>query len=1077
MNMHEKMIQTYTMSKANAENTLIIKIKDLYDVFQNKIVEGRKSKLVGLYNCTLCKIHGIRTIPEESVGSDDASAREECCVDSCQYNECFGVDVFGELFMYPPPMFFNMKNYSFFRSHIEFIYKLYDDMINNVQIDKKFNFLKHKDNPKKMISEFFNYVRTKTYRNFMENDFKMGNFKLLQSGKRSYMRFHLLGHKLNGTRMTMTVNNQLGPNQISIPRSVYDQLNLATTLVVAKRDPSINDNSVYVCDLSFHETDACIHLNPFILDGLHADQDGDEIPLYYLKYESSIPSPEMKMAIYELKALSWGVGRRFNLLYKPKYSFGQQYRHLLYTHDDWFKRRSPFYNHISDIFQDKNEKIDALMALACTVYRQEVDDFIRLVLCFNSLYRDPCLALSDYVQCNDEIVQVYKSKSKGSKRHLDLYLAGLSKQKEFGDFMFSFNNKIESSKILEKEGQTQFSLLHSLTPVNLLCKNLIISNQLLVENYTDLDIMSEYNYDVHFVKYVVRVMKSACGGDINVAMSNLNSMPKLRNLMWLLIKSKNPFFMSLDNLPFGVHMCILTQSQKIQSALNVKRLKDLENEVSVMKGTMQPIIPKICIKWLYKHKEYNWFRVQLRKGACAQQVYENLGKVLNDIYGYTVLFNDVVEFYFTNSASLVRVMFQIDRIQNCTDVHRIIFMSNCSILKRLNLSGRIDNQAFLDNVTSFLYCYFKNSICVDHNNVEFLHLYSFISLMLLVNKNLNNPTGSSTIPPLHSMSGEFPMRVINNFIKSDKRLIHFVKTAREFRCMGQPADYFAGTNSAVIFLIYESELYRSIKRDGGAHSTMKMTRDSVTSDMTDIELRTNKDAITKDYCIIASYLLNGDNIKEFLMHLVNCEIYQKYKKEYKVLQIKLSIDKICTVIYKFIKYDKISKTMDVDGEEGRDGVNDSTSSTSKISKLVCEVKFNECTRNEDPFPMSKVYITFENEHGEVFIETHTGQYFGNHYRVGKLQKKMMSSVGENAVDLNCQHEFKKYEQNDRAGDEAVTIKTICIKCGVNAGDAKKTKIINYGDIKKMSQLIKSTFKMDGVNVDNLSRLILKCNNE
>lgn len=1043
----ERILQCYRINKIDDGNTITFKMEDLIKVFEVKFSDEKsKQKQMGLNNCTICKEHGLM------IKSDDNNS---CCTDMSKLKECFCVKLANLKLIYPPPIFFTIKNYSYFRSHIEYVYKLYQQLINDEIIEKKYNFLVYKDDKPKMMKAFFVYIKKVIYKRFMMNDFNMGNFKILQSGKRSYMRFHLLGHRINGTRMTMTVDNNLTPHHVSIPKGVYDQLQLATNLVVVKRDPSINDTSVYVCELLFHESDSCIHVNPFILDGLHADQDGDEIPIYYIKRESEIPSPLMKMTIFELNALSWNNGKRYNLLLKPRYSLGQQYRHLLYTHDNWFIERSSFYKHLSAIFTDRNEKFDALMSLSGTVFREEVDSFFRLMIYFNQTYKDPNMCLSDYIHCNDEIIDVYKSKSKGSTRHVDIYKEGLSKKKTFDDYIFSFNNKINSGKTLEKEGQTQFSLLHALSPATIMCKNLMFSDHLLIENYTDCDLMAMYNHDKHFVKYVVVVFKKHYGSIQNAINSNSDH---VKRLLWMLINTRNSFFMSIDRLPFGIHMCILTQSQKIQSALNVKRLKDLKDDVVFEKGTMQPVVPEICIKWLYNPKEYNWFRVHLKNGANAKNVYEKLKKF--DVVGYSVLLNNIVEYYFDNTNAVVKIKNQICAINDCDDIANIIFMSNCAMLKRLNIAQCATNQSFVDNVTSFLYCYFKNALCVDHSNIEFVFLYNFISIMFLLNKNLNNPTESDTISPLHATSGEYPMRVLTNFIKNQSSDLYYIETARDYRCVGKPANYFGGTNACCVFLIYESSIYNNLKKDNNnSKIASTLMEGSTVVDDLDISI----DHVEKDCIIVQEYLIN-DDVKEFLVHLVNCDIYQKHKAEYKVLQIKLNIDKICSVSYKFIRFNKKTKVFELE----------KIVKTPKAKHLVHKTScFNE--QDKPTGFMSKVYITFKDENGDIFLETHTGQYFGNHFSLGgHLELKKLSDIGKGAVNINCNHNFVKYEQNDRAGDEAVTIKTICTKCSININDATVKKIVNYKDVKDLSQSIKMTLgTTEDVKLDALSRLMLE----
>ena len=139
-------------------------------------------------------------------------------------------------------------------------------------------------------------------------------------------------------RGVLTIDCKLSPHYISIPQKEFDNLDLATPLVIVHRDPSINDTCIYVAEILRNENpcDFTIHLNPYMTHGLHADQDGDEVTLFYIEKQDHEPSSAIQSAITELRNSSWKYGRRHNFAYKCKYSFTQYHRYLLFILNDFF---------------------------------------------------------------------------------------------------------------------------------------------------------------------------------------------------------------------------------------------------------------------------------------------------------------------------------------------------------------------------------------------------------------------------------------------------------------------------------------------------------------------------------------------------------------------------------------------------------------------------------------------------------------------------------------------------------------------------------------------------------------------
>lgn len=836
--------QLYSIESVSSKNTLIVTVDELFNIFQYQKMDALKTRPVGLQDCKMCLIHGITYNVQEflpkvdgAVG-DTVESKEShpCCVESFKYKNSFGVKVLDKSYIFPMPSVYSSKNFSFFRSIIESSFAIQESYNKEEEVPDKVKVPANVASSRLLLKTFLHKYLKKSHKKFLQNDFMCGNFLILQSGKRSYVRSYLLGHRHNGARMTMVVDNTLGPNQISIPEKIYFKLPIATNLVIINRDPSINDTCIYVCEMSTHNTDACIHLNSFVLDGLHADQDGDDISINYLKYELTVPRPLMKTSITELRQLSWNHGYRHNIFYKPRYYMGQQFRHLLYAKDAWFQEHSAFYKCLSNVYGKHTvRKIDAIMDLGSSIMHSEVNDFIELILAFNEKYVDNLLRLEDYVKCNDEMKEVVNSKSKGSDRHLELYRTNMSKSIECKDLKIAFDDKIDSCKVLEREGQTQFSLLHALSPAAIMMGALYMGERIVIEKYTDADLMDTNKYNTEAVYYISKLIadngtlhNSINGEDtketeeyesfthrfldaLKVLEKSQSKSKLTREQLFLLFTSRNPYMSGVDKIPLGLHYSIKIQSQKIQTALNVKRLKEVSEKVSYDKGTMHPIIPSCCIKWLYAPKEMQWFRVTLSDKNLAEKVHRELESL-----GYAILYENIVEYYFKVGGTAVLIQ-QLSKIIACDSIQCIIFASNCHGMRELFNRKKISPQHFMDNLTSFLYCYYTNSLCVDHGKPEYINMYNFVSVMFLINKNLNNPTNSDTIPPLHATSGEFPQRVLANIIKRKRKSLYPISTNREKRMFDKLCDVHAGTSSEVVVELLDKR--RRLNSAGSAFSS------------------------------------------------------------------------------------------------------------------------------------------------------------------------------------------------------------------------------------------------------------------
>lgn len=340
------------------------------------------------------------------------------------------------------------------------------------------------------------------YKSFKMANFKLGSVSNLMSGKKSFIRTAILGNKVNGARLTLTVDASLPPNLVAVPRSMYDKMNLSSNYIILNRDPSINGKCIYVCELCAYDTEDCsIHINCFILDGLHADQDGDELNLYIIFGNAEVPTFDVSSAILEMKRLSWTNGCRHDLLYNPRYSLGQYYAHLVFEYNDWFNRHSPLWASIRAPVHNKGK---VLMALGCSYMRREVDDFLNMMIQFGQKLKPGVVPVNDLITGEGIIKNVVQSGAKGSVVHIQKYVQKLFNQTELEEKQLSdgFNHKITSSLNMEKEGRRQFNLLYLLNSMVYFQDSLYINNKKIAENIDHSIPMAGIFYNTTAVNYL-----------------------------------------------------------------------------------------------------------------------------------------------------------------------------------------------------------------------------------------------------------------------------------------------------------------------------------------------------------------------------------------------------------------------------------------------------------------------------------------------------------------------------------------------------------------------------------------------
>lgn len=354
-------------------------------------------------------------------------------------------------------------------------------------------------------------LEQKYYQNFIKDDFRMGNLPILKSGKRSFVRTKILGTEAYGARMTLTVDCTIGPQYVSVAKCVYNYLisQMATNLVIVNRDPSINSKCIYVCELLFHDTanDFTLHVNPFILDGLHADQDGDALSIYVLRYQKENPSFSLQGAIKELQALSWRYGRRHDTCFRPRYSFSQYHKWILYKYDEWFSSNSNIWKSLQKY--PTEQKCNILMHLGCTIFYHEIDHFIKMLIDFCASLKLPLVNAVELMQGKGTLEEVVSSRSKGNTEHIKLYLKLLygnlaEDQDQYENTLKqSFDKYVHSSKRMATMGHRQFILLYGMNDILLFQNRIYFKEKVIVEQVNSCVAFFPMNLNLPTVDYIL----------------------------------------------------------------------------------------------------------------------------------------------------------------------------------------------------------------------------------------------------------------------------------------------------------------------------------------------------------------------------------------------------------------------------------------------------------------------------------------------------------------------------------------------------------------------------------------------
>lgn len=465
----------YDASTVNTHNTLTLFVSDVKRCLSGSqyicAIHGT-STLKVCDKCTmkrstvdpivfLCELHGI---------SNDKIS--DCCDDFFSSHLQFLLTNNYVAVYIPPPIIMAKNNLSYFKTFIEYFSRVHD-------------------------IESMKLLMTK-YKAFMEkSSFRGGYLSKQLSGKTSYLKINCLGTAVNSLRGTLIVSPYALPNEISIPKSLYDSLDLAFDYVLLNRDPSINSRSMYVCTLGYHDgaNDSTFRINQYVLEGLHGDQDGDEVNIFYINKEG--PSPLLYMSRYELERKSWDCGFRHDVLGRPRYKFSQLQVLMLYKHHDDLCRLSPFWKSI-------NGKLAMFWDLACSTHRTEADEFLTLFSSYCKQRDFPLVTVNDVLTGTGIFDDIVKSGAKGSQAHIDVYLKNLKGRDEaelISESKVTFNKYVTSNREMQKVGRQTSGSLHIYQNVILLNGSLQMNGVTLVDNIFDISLSSIFLYRPNTINY------------------------------------------------------------------------------------------------------------------------------------------------------------------------------------------------------------------------------------------------------------------------------------------------------------------------------------------------------------------------------------------------------------------------------------------------------------------------------------------------------------------------------------------------------------------------------------------------
>lgn len=346
---------------------------------------------------------------------------------------------------------------------------------------------------------------------FNKGNFKHGTIPKIRGGKESFVRNRILGTKANALRFTITIDSTLAFDHISIPSSFIDSFPSATPYMLMNRAPSILKTNLVAVSVLFHTdpNDLTCHVNAFVIEGMHLNQDGDEVNLYYIAApkKHQLPTLEMKFTNLELLNITWRYGRRHNLFYEPKYSFSPFHKFIMQKHEAFLNKRSHLWRKLGDT-TSVAQKCKTIMALGCSIMRDQVNDFIDLILAITQQSEGESLNVFDYILNTGRLRRsIVGSGAKGDEHMINLYYEKLN-LKDNSKFLSQhqnegFDENVNRGKKLSDRSIIQTAFYNSMNGVVYENGKILLNGKPIFERVSKSPMFANMFYNRTAVKFVM----------------------------------------------------------------------------------------------------------------------------------------------------------------------------------------------------------------------------------------------------------------------------------------------------------------------------------------------------------------------------------------------------------------------------------------------------------------------------------------------------------------------------------------------------------------------------------------------
>lgn len=427
----------------------------------------------------ICQTHGLQE-----------KANIDClyCTPFFSFTYIFILETKYHFLTFPPPIWYSTKAMNFLKTFC-------------------FNSKKFTNN--KSLCAIEKNRELNSYSLFVNMSYNEGSLKSLSTGKTSYIRNNILGFHTFGGRATLSIDATLSPQYAMLPKHIFDNLKMACPIVILNRAPSLKNTCIYGLEVlrNDDDNDHTIRINSYITEGLHADQDGDELSLFYIKHPGkNEPSHNIKMAIAELKKFTWSGGVRHDFSYKPRYEFTQYLKYILYRYNNYFCQHNKLWASIPG--NDISKKCIKLMNLGCSIYPREVDEFLIQLSTFVSNLQTQLSNSRDILNGTGTIKDVVSSGAKGEAIHIHTYLKNLYtiNPKRKIDMISNFNKYIESGSKMSINGAYQFIFLEAVNPLTMLNGHVYYNDKILMRNVINATSFSSYCYNHVACDYIFNMI-------------------------------------------------------------------------------------------------------------------------------------------------------------------------------------------------------------------------------------------------------------------------------------------------------------------------------------------------------------------------------------------------------------------------------------------------------------------------------------------------------------------------------------------------------------------------------------------